>query len=585
MDNEIEMKNKYKKYKSKYILLKQQGNNKYEVINCNNIKEINNNDENYEHNWVNISNLVRESIVQIFAISYTIDPMKPYISPSDKLARGSGFIIYNNNRIIIMTNAHVIEDAKNINVRTEQTKNIDLRANVINICVAKDLALIEINKDDIKYFDKIPNKLEFEDDRIFDDTTEVLVGGYPLGMENIKFTTGVLSGNQEEYDLEYDRKISYLQISAAVNPGNSGGPLFNKNSKIIGINSAGYNGIVAQNVSFAIPSHIAASVIYDLLHNNDNNKILDIPNYRFKWNNSNIRLFENLDIREKNISGVYIYDISKHSFLNLKKNDILFKIVMSDICALDEIWNINYLLNLNNINTLYEKNKKVEIIIDNFGIITMYEILSNESEFFLEKKKQHTWTLNRKVSLDEFLDCIPNNIELELYVIRNSKLINYKCTSVIGKKIGIGPIVPIYKPLDWEICLGCCFTPLNTPLITLNLKNDNYLLSRFLLDKYREKNWIAITNIFPDTDAFNTHIIEYGSIDIIKKINNISINTMKELREILNKFKNKYYSIEFEDGKKMILSDINGSSRKIDKYIYNKYNIILPTDFSKKWIA
>ena len=53
-----------------------------------------------------ISNNVRKSIVQIFVSSHTIDPMKPYIYPPDKLVR-SGFVIHNNNnKILIMTNAH-----------------------------------------------------------------------------------------------------------------------------------------------------------------------------------------------------------------------------------------------------------------------------------------------------------------------------------------------------------------------------------------------------------------------------------------------------------------------------------------------
>ena len=61
-------------------------------------------DEKEEKSWVEISNNVRKSIVQIFVSSHTIDPMKPYIYPPDKLVRGSGFVIHNdNNKILIMT--------------------------------------------------------------------------------------------------------------------------------------------------------------------------------------------------------------------------------------------------------------------------------------------------------------------------------------------------------------------------------------------------------------------------------------------------------------------------------------------------
>ena len=64
----------------------------------------------------------------------------------------------------------------------------------------------------MKFRGKYPDKLEFDDARILDDTIEVLTAGISLGEENIKFTTGVLSGNQQNYDIEYDRNISYLQI-------------------------------------------------------------------------------------------------------------------------------------------------------------------------------------------------------------------------------------------------------------------------------------------------------------------------------------------------------------------------------------
>ena len=91
----------------------------------------------------------------------------------------------------------------------------------------------ELEKINIK-----PVPLEFGNSQYLNDTDPVLVVGYPLGEKNIP-TTGVLSGNQMEYNLLYDRKVSYAQISAAVNPGNSGGPLIDLSGKVIGVNSAG----------------------------------------------------------------------------------------------------------------------------------------------------------------------------------------------------------------------------------------------------------------------------------------------------------------------------------------------------------
>ena len=56
-----------------------------------------------------------------------------------------------------------------------------------------------------------------------------------------------------------------------------------------------------------------------LLHNTVNNKLLKIPNVNFKWNNCNDILFESLDIKNEDMSGIHIYNISNVSFLKLKK--------------------------------------------------------------------------------------------------------------------------------------------------------------------------------------------------------------------------------------------------------------------------
>ena len=571
MSKNIQYKKKCNKYEKKIQDLLKNELDEYEEIEVI--------DEKAEKSWVEISNSVRKSIVQIFVSSHTIDPMKPYIYPADKLVRGSGFVIHNdNNKILIMTNAHVVKTGKIINIRTELTRGVNLKVNIINMCIEKDIAILEILEEDLKYFKgKYPDKLEFDDARILDDTIEVLTAGYPLGEENIKFTTGVLSGNQQNYDIEYDRNISYLQIDAPINAGNSGGPLFNKNGKVIGINSAAIDGISVQNVCFAIPSNIIVSVIYDLLHNDVNNKILKIPNVNFKWNNCNDTLFESLDIKTEDMSGIHIYNISNISFLKLKKGDILFKIKMKDIWEEKNILNINHLLEINDINKVYKKNKKIEVRIDNKGLINIY-MLDKRNNIVNE----HQWTLNRKVSIEEFLDSIPNNIRLDLYIIRNNKIENYSCISSGEENIGIKSITPMLEPIDWEICLGCCFTPLNMALIEVNVI-ENINLAKYILKENRLKDFVCITHTFRNTDIADTNVLYSDKLGIISKINDKEIRTMDDLRKVLYKYRNSYYNIEFESGKKIILSDIDKKARIIDTELLEEYSIF-PTEFSKKWL-
>jgi len=591
--------NKYNKYKTKYILLQEivknnekngKNENKSKKNNKNNKKTKNNKKkyiqiEDFEiindkteltkittdntPDWPTIGNSVRNSVVQIITINYRVDPSRPYLQPKDRRSRGSGFIITSTpDKVLIMTNAHVVDDAENIIIRTEQTKNIDLKGEVIGICLAKDLALITLDKSDIKKLNPLPKALYFKDDRNFMDTIPVLVVGYPLGMENIKFTTGVLSGNQTEYNLTYDRAVSYLQVSAAINPGNSGGPLFNSEGEIIGVNSAGYT--FSQNIAYAIPTHTIITVLNDLLTRDFNDtKIVRTPNYGFRWNSSSKQLIESLGGSPTD-EGIYISKISNSGFLKLKKGDILCCLEFSDICSIKKIWQIiiDKKINQDELIELYDSANKVRAEIDNFGIIKLYE-----------NNKEHKWSTKRKLSIDELLDSITNNSNVKITVIRNNKKIDISTNSKIIKSEGIGPIAPIYEKLDWEICLGCCFTPLSAPLIKRFDESDNDL-ERFLMDEYRYKNWIAITNIFPETEAYASHIIDEGDIDIIFKICDTEVRTMNEVRNVLEKNKGKYISIDFEDGKRMVVSDIDGNARNTDKTIYKEQNIKY-TDFAK----
>lgn len=570
IDEETDYEKLYNKYKSKYLLLTRH-NNTYKITTIDKLSDESDNlPKSTEQDWPLIGNKVRHSVVQVYSIDYEINPKYPYIQPHDRLARGSGFIIHSSkSKILIMTNSHVVENGKNVFIRTEQTQNIDLKANVIGICPAKDLALIELDKYEISKLETLPPSLDFCDDRKYLDSIPVMVAGYPLGKENLKFTTGVLSGNQNEYEIEHDRYKSYLQISAAVNPGNSGGPLFNSNGEIIGVNSAGYT--FSQNIAYAIPSHIIITVLHDLL--NTPNKIVSTFNYGFKWNNSSKELIEKYS-DDCDLSGIYINKVNNINILKLKDGDILHQIQFNNICSIKNIWE-TIIQKLNkNIEKLYKNAEKLTAIIDNYGIVKIYS-----------KNIEYEWSKNRKLNVNELLDAITNNAELQITVIRNKKLYTYNTRTENIKTDGIVSILPNYKPLDWEICLGCCFTPLSIPLVEMTstkIDEDNEDLHYFLIDKYREKNWIALTHIFPETDTYKSHILNKDEIGVITKIGKYDVTTMDELRTAINNEKGKFITIDFENGKRMVISDIDKKARIMDKKIYENNKIKL-TEFGKKW--
>ena len=568
---------KYKKYKLKYLKLDK---NKVAIMNASDFCKIKDkiidktDDEVDLPDWPSIGEKVRRSVFQIISINYKVDLSRPYLKPKDKRSRGSGFVIsYSKDRLLIMTNAHVVDDAEKIIVKTEQTKDIDLKATVIGICDPKDLAILSLEKEDIEKIQPKPEVLFFKDDRNFMDTIPVMVAGYPLGMENIKFTTGVLSGNQTEYDITNDRDVSYLQVSAAINPGNSGGPLFNKDGEVIGVNSAGYT--FSQNIAYAIPTHTIITVLYDLLYRNKT-AIVGVPHYGFRWNSASNQLIKNAGGTD-DMTGVYISKVTNNNFLNLDYGDILMEIEFDDICSIESVWKtiIDTRLDNEELKDLYNSSEKIIAKIDNFGIVKLYDKNTDE---------ENKWSLKRKISLEEVLDSITNSSTTRVKVLRNKEVKVIESCVTIKKLEGVGSVLPTYEKIDWEVALGCCWSSLSASLVKKYTDNiEDISLIRFLMDNYRYKNWITITKVFPDTEAFSSHIIPHGNIDVVSKIGNIEVSTMDDVREALNKNKNKYITIDFEDGKRMVINDIDGIARATDKQIYTEQNIIL-TKFGKTWI-
>ena len=166
---------------------------------------------------------------------------------------GSGVVLSKNG--IIATNFHVVDNAKKIEVLVNNKNKIETYAAKV-LCSDKsnDLVLLQI---------EIPEKLSFSTPpfiismRSIDVGTSIFTMGYPvvdyLG-EEVKITDGIISSKTG-----YEGDIATYQISAPIQPGNSGGPLFDKNGNLVGITNAGVSG--AQNVGYAIKSSYLLNLI------------------------------------------------------------------------------------------------------------------------------------------------------------------------------------------------------------------------------------------------------------------------------------------------------------------------------------
>lgn len=189
-----------------------------------------------------------EVLFKNFIIKENINVLSELTTSSNGwTGNGSGFFIDSSG--VIATNYHVIKDAKQIEVcfLTKGVKKT-YKANIVSSDKANDLAIIKIDDNEFKHFKKIPYTLK---SRVSEVGSSVFALGYPMALnlmgEEVKFTDGKISSRSG-----FQGEVNSYQISVPVQPGNSGGPLFDMQGNIVGIiNSKLATG---DNVSYAIKS-------------------------------------------------------------------------------------------------------------------------------------------------------------------------------------------------------------------------------------------------------------------------------------------------------------------------------------------
>ena len=182
------------------------------------------------------------------------DMFKDFGTPQKRKASalGSGFII--DEKGIVITNNHVIQGAEDIFVRVNGNKEYE--ATIIGADPLSDIAVLQIKSNDkfisVKFGDS--NKARIGD--------WVIAIGNPFGLGGT-VTSGIISARNRNIGMS--RYEDFIQTDASINVGNSGGPLFNMDGDVIGINTAilGQSGSIG--IGFSIPSNNAKKVIDQLI--------------------------------------------------------------------------------------------------------------------------------------------------------------------------------------------------------------------------------------------------------------------------------------------------------------------------------
>lgn len=262
--------------------------------------------------------------VQVSVVSqqrYYVDPFfqfffgdaTPQVRERVRKGSGSGVIIRPDGYIV--TNNHVVDGATEIKVTLNNNKTYD--AKVIGTDPATDVALIKIEEQGLPV-------LQFADSEKLRLGEWVLAIGSPLGEElRSTITAGIVSakgrsmpGEDGSFKIE-----SFIQTDAAVNPGNSGGALVNKEGELVGINTAIVSTTGAYSgYSFAIPSNIVRKVVSDLI---------DFGSVKRATLGVAIRALDEKtaeDLKLSSLQGVYITEVlggGSAEKAGIKKGDVI----------------------------------------------------------------------------------------------------------------------------------------------------------------------------------------------------------------------------------------------------------------------
>ena len=170
---------------------------------------------------------------------------------------GSGFVLTENGYIV--TNNHVVEDATSVSVQLFDGTEHD--AQIIGTDPMNDVALLKIDAENLQH-------VSVGDSDKIEVGEQVIAIGNPLGELTFTMTVGYISALDREINID-GTPINMMQTDAAINSGNSGGPLFDMNGNVIGITTAKSSGttstgVTIESINFAIPINDALRIVYDL---------------------------------------------------------------------------------------------------------------------------------------------------------------------------------------------------------------------------------------------------------------------------------------------------------------------------------
>lgn len=275
--------------------------------------------------WSALQSKSQNAVMQVFSEINEFNWVEPYKTPTQKKIRGSAFFISDQGEII--TNAHVVNQAIFVAVQIPSIGKRRFAVDVIGVSPERDLALLKLPEKELVALkkelgtDTLPY-LTFSDSDAVKRGDKIMALGFPLGQEGLKSTTGVVSGREHLAMSGY-----FIQISAPINPGSSGGPSLDQSGRVIGVNTAGIPG--AQNVDYIKPANEVLLFLDQLgkIEEDSKTKLLRKPFLGVFFNSANDDLRAYL--KNPPPGGLYVVDAYKGSPFDkagIKAGDMIYSI-------------------------------------------------------------------------------------------------------------------------------------------------------------------------------------------------------------------------------------------------------------------
>ncbi len=261
---------------------------------------------------------IKNAVVKIYVVQHTYETLSPWNSDSQK-GSGSGLIIAGN---LILTNAHVASDATFLEVQ-RHGETTRYEAEVVYISHESDLALLRTK--DVSAYQKV-QPLELGDLPKMQQQVEVY--GFPIGGDTLSVTRGVVSRIEKQNYVHTGENLIAAQVDAAINFGNSGGPVIS-DGKVVGV--AMQSGFLTENIGYMIPTPIIRHFLDDVKDRKVDGygfhgflaQSLENPSMRHKYglqtNQTGMlvhKIYENSPSQGKIELGDIVTDIDGHSIEN-----------------------------------------------------------------------------------------------------------------------------------------------------------------------------------------------------------------------------------------------------------------------------